>query len=313
MLRETLDSLALQTFPSERFEVIIVDDGSSDGTEEIINLSHPYQLRYFWQENQGDVIARNVGALESHADVLVSLDDDMVLEKDYLKYIVEAVKDSPRMIVSGAWYRWPIETNPLLVPTRLKRIPPDLLRNEELPFTEINTHSLAIHRKDLIALGLIQDLGFPGSRMWSDVDLAYRAFLDGYKFIRVGKAIIWHRDYVFASLSNRKQREYTMGYRAVCLFEKHPELIQYLPMFEDKSSIDWRHDTARLVFRKVARQLSSNRLVLWIWERAYAFWKTIHPESPFLDTLIRWIVGGSIYKGYRRGLKELNCGGRSWG
>src|SRR5262245_46690597 len=49
LLGETLDSLAQQTYPSDRFEVIIVDDGSTDGTEAIAAKTFPFTLRYFWQ------------------------------------------------------------------------------------------------------------------------------------------------------------------------------------------------------------------------------------------------------------------------
>ena len=79
MLKETLDSLAHQTLPFESFEVIVVDDGGEDGTKEITKQTFPFQLRYFWQTNQGDAAARDLGARESQAEILMSLDDDMVL------------------------------------------------------------------------------------------------------------------------------------------------------------------------------------------------------------------------------------------
>jgi glycosyltransferase involved in cell wall biosynthesis len=305
MLRETLDSLSQQSFPFENFEVIIVDDGGADGTNEITNLWFPYRLRYFWQENQGDVVARNVGALASEAEILVSLDDDMILETDYLKYLVAAIQGNTKLIAAGTWYLWLNETNPLSDNTRLQRISSDSMQNHDLPFVEINTHSLAIRRKELIDLGLLQDLEFSGSRMWSDVDLAYRAYLEGYKFIRVGRAIIWHRDYVHKNLENHKDRMYTAAYRSVSLFNRYPELIHYLPMFEDKMIVDWRKDTPKLILRKVSRQLSSTASVVWCLEKALNFLKILSPESSILQVLRRWIVGGSIYRGYRKGIKEL--------
>ena len=62
MLRETLNSLAQQTYPTDRFEIIVVDDGSTDGTDQIAVGAFPFTLRYFWQTNQGDATARNLGS-----------------------------------------------------------------------------------------------------------------------------------------------------------------------------------------------------------------------------------------------------------
>jgi glycosyltransferase involved in cell wall biosynthesis len=308
MLKETLDSLSKQSFPLEGFEVIVVDDGGADGTNQITKSSFPYRLRYLWQENQGDAVARNVGALASGAEILVSLDDDMILEPDYLRYLVAAFEGETKLIAAGAWYLWLNETNPLSDNTRHQRISAKSVHNHDVPFVEINTHSLAIRRKELIELGLLQDLEFSGSRMWTDVDLAYRAYLEGYRFVRVGRAIVWHRDYVHKNLKNHKERMYTAGYRSVSLFHRYPELIHYLPMFEDKMMIDWRKDTPRLILRKVARRLSSTGVVLWSLEKVSGFLKILSPESSILGVLRRWIVGGSIFRGYRKGIKELARG-----
>src|SRR5829696_3704016 len=88
LLRETLNSLAQQTYPSNHFEVIIVDDGSTDGTAAIAAEAFPFILRYFWQSNQGDASARNLGAQQSQADILVFLDDDILVGTGYLTHLI---------------------------------------------------------------------------------------------------------------------------------------------------------------------------------------------------------------------------------
>lgn len=70
-LEEILASIAVQTLPVEQFEVIVVDDGSKDGTREVAHKAYPFRLRYFYQTNQGDAAARNLGAKHSEAEFLV--------------------------------------------------------------------------------------------------------------------------------------------------------------------------------------------------------------------------------------------------
>lgn len=87
MLREMLVELCSQTFEGSRFEVIVVVDGSTDGTMEMMEqLETPYTLRPVFQENAGQAssvfssgvsVARNRGADMAQGDVLLFLDDDL--------------------------------------------------------------------------------------------------------------------------------------------------------------------------------------------------------------------------------------------
>src|SRR5438128_6012175 len=62
-LRACLESLRLQTQPPSDFEVVVVVDGSTDGTRELLgSLATPYRLRAIYQQNCGQHIARNSGA-----------------------------------------------------------------------------------------------------------------------------------------------------------------------------------------------------------------------------------------------------------
>lgn len=308
MLRETLDSLAQQTFPFARFEVIVVDDGSTDGTEEIAKAEFPFQLHYLRQKNQGDAVARNTGVGESQAEILVSLDDDMILENDYLEALVAAIEEGDKIVASGTWHLWLSQANPLLDPARFQRLSSNGATDQELRFSKISTCSMAVGRKDFVSLGGLQDLGFPGSSMWSDVDFAYRAYLDGYRFLQVRKVVAWHRDYVYQNFDSFKKRMYVMAYRSVKLFQKYPDLIDLAPLFADRRAIDWAHDPRRLIVRKVGRQFSSTRFVLWTLERLYHLDKKRKPDSSSSASLMRWIGGGYITRGYRQGCRDLRKG-----
>ena len=80
-----LDSLESQTFTD--FQIMIVIDGSTDNTIEVINRykNHFKQLDYIVQENGGRAKVRNTGARFASGELLIFLDDDLILSKDCLQ------------------------------------------------------------------------------------------------------------------------------------------------------------------------------------------------------------------------------------
>ena len=85
-LGEAIDSALRQTYP--HCEVIVVDDGSTDGTGELVRTCYGEQVRYFWQENQGVAQARNQGMAEARGDYLQFLDaDDLLLPEKIATHV----------------------------------------------------------------------------------------------------------------------------------------------------------------------------------------------------------------------------------
>jgi hypothetical protein len=93
------------------------------------------------------------------------------------------------------------------------------------------------------------------------------------------------------------------SYRSVTLFQKHPDLLPHLPMFADKTPIDWGEDSPPLIARKVARHVASSRAVVWVLEAMAHVLEKRRPSSPILSPFYRWIIGGHIYQGFREGLE----------
>src|SRR4028118_302914 len=71
-LAETIESVLSQSY--QKFEIIVVDDGSSDNTKGIAT-AYP-SVHYIYQDNQGASVARNRGASESQGSYLIFLDSD---------------------------------------------------------------------------------------------------------------------------------------------------------------------------------------------------------------------------------------------
>lgn len=322
LLRETLQSLAQQTYPRDRFEVIVVDDGSTDGTAAIAAETFPFALRLVRQSNQGDAMGRNVGAQHSDADILVFLDDDIVVEPDYLTYLVQTHDQHPNWIVAGTWDLWPVKTSGLTQASKIlvasgayyarspfSQPPADHSNHTsvvtEEPFADIHSNNMSLRREAYFEVGMMQPLDFSGSSMWCDLEFNYRAYRHGFEFRRNTKAVCWHRDRSANSLDDFKKRMRTAAYRSVVLFQKHPDLFAYVPMFQDKTPVDWGHDTPYLIARKLARTLISSRPALWSLEWLVNLLEKRNPTSGLLPALYRYVVGGYVFQGYRAGLHEF--------
>lgn len=87
-LKETLESVFAQTF--KNYEVVIVDDGSTDGTEQMIKNSG-YSVKYHWQNNQGESAARNKLIELAEGDYLTFIDSDDLLFPYAVEKLVKIV------------------------------------------------------------------------------------------------------------------------------------------------------------------------------------------------------------------------------
>lgn len=102
-LAELLAASTTQTLAPDRFELIVVLDGSDDGSRELLDAARPtpFHLEVLWQPNQGAGRARNRGVERARGDLLVFLDDDVLPEPELLAAHVEAHRREPRAVFLG--------------------------------------------------------------------------------------------------------------------------------------------------------------------------------------------------------------------
>lgn len=97
-LEQTVLSLLGLTYPKEKLEVVIVDDGSKDNTRVIgerLAQKYPAQVKYFYKENGGKYTALNFGITHSKAEIIGCLDADSFVVEDALLEVVKKMEDEP--------------------------------------------------------------------------------------------------------------------------------------------------------------------------------------------------------------------------
>jgi glycosyltransferase involved in cell wall biosynthesis len=92
LLCETLDGVRGQTFKD--FEVIVVDDGSTDNTAEVVRKYDP-NVRYLHQPNQGPAAARNKGASLAQGEFIAFCDHDDIWNQRHLEGLLKCFSDHP--------------------------------------------------------------------------------------------------------------------------------------------------------------------------------------------------------------------------
>ncbi len=118
-LSRTLLAVAEQDFPADRFEVIIVADGCTDGTVELLAMlkaTLPYSLHWIVQEQSGPAAARNAAIAAAQGDVIAFLDDDVVPVPGWLSaHMAYHARDAQAVVIGPlspgsrlrpAWVRW---------------------------------------------------------------------------------------------------------------------------------------------------------------------------------------------------------------
>jgi len=306
-LAKTLDALSSQTLPPSRFEVIVVDDGSTDDTPRIAAVPYPFRLHYVRQQNQGGVAARNHGAMTGRGEMLVFIDDDITFDPSYLEAILGTHQRGRKFISMGVFqpYRTSQDSAFAVLYPRIIPVQTTDQGDQLVSFTQCTSNNLAIERQDFLDLGMWHDVLGGGPGIWGDVEFGYRAWKKGFKFLRVANAKLYHRDHTIENLQSACERHYYISHTVHLLFQRNPETRQYLPTFWDKHPISFSSDSLHLIVRKIFRIAASSLPAVWAMERLAHLLENRAPASLLLVLLYRWIISAYIYKGYRHGFREL--------
>jgi glucosyl-dolichyl phosphate glucuronosyltransferase len=119
VLGRSIDSLLAQDFPKDRYEIIVVDNGCTDGTEALVKskIATASNLRYVKEPKLGLSNARNKGIAESRYELVGFFDDDATAQPDWLQLLTDTFERDPSVGAAGGpiFVGWPT-TRPVWMP-----------------------------------------------------------------------------------------------------------------------------------------------------------------------------------------------------
>jgi len=225
-LRNCLQALACQTYSATDFEVVVVVDGSTDGTTEMLaSLKTPFTLRAISQPNTGQPSALNRGLAISTGHVSIFLDDDIVVEAQFISEHMRLHQEH-KLVVGVGQIKLELRTNADWFAhgfaSGWRNHYEELNRGQRPPeWDECYGGNMSVPRAAVLAVGgNVTDL-----RRGFDVDLAYR-------LKRYGCSLV----YLPQALGNQQQNK---GFQELCrdselAGEGSVELVRRHPQMETK-------------------------------------------------------------------------------
>ncbi len=200
-------------------EILIVDDGSADRTNEVVawyQAACGANIRLIQQKNAGPAAARNRGAMEARAPIIVFTDDDCVPRPGWLTALLEPFDDQEIVGVKGIY----CTLQPSLVARFVQREYEEkyrrMARHRYIDF--IDTYSAAYRRDRFLEMNGF-DMSFPVACA-EDVELSYRMSGRGWKMRMVPQAVVGHTHP--DTLTGYLKKKYKFAFWRVLAVKKNP-------------------------------------------------------------------------------------------
>jgi glycosyltransferase involved in cell wall biosynthesis len=215
-----LDALAQQTISASAYEVLVVDDGSSDATPTRAG-AHP-GVRVLTQAHAGPAAARNLGAQEARAEIVLFTDADCAPAPDWIEQMTAAFSaesdGAPSIAaVKGTYRTLQKEMVARFVQEEYEEKYRRMARRETIDF--VDTYS-AGYRRDVFLENEGFDSRFPVDSV-EDQEFSFRLARRGYRMVFAPRAQVTHWGHA-KSLAAYCRRKYKIGYWKVVVVRRYP-------------------------------------------------------------------------------------------
>jgi GT2 family glycosyltransferase len=219
-----LAALTIQSFPSHEFEVVVVVDGSTDGTYEMLMQRETnLELRILNQPNRGRPAARNAGIRLAAGEILVFLDDDMQPQPGFLAGHLAAHRSNPRSVVLGPIPVILSETSTPAAGYIAQKFSEHMKHlcqpDHQFQLRDFYGSNFSVCRQDLLQVGFFDETFREyGSE---DVELFYRLLKGGIRPVYAPEALAYQ--YYDKDLAGLAKDSIDKGRSAVHLVAIHPD------------------------------------------------------------------------------------------
>lgn len=213
ILSKVLAGLLNQDLPREQYEIIVIDDGSTDGTGEMVKemIDSEEYFIYYYQERKGPAGARNQGIRMARGRLIIFIDSDLVVSPEFVRAHINAHTED-KLIVHGPV----IHTTDFDNPTSATYKITDIAR------AFFATGNVSIRKDALVEAGMFdEDFKEYG---WEDLEMGIRLRRLDMVAIKCPEAKGWHYKpkLDLRQLDSLKQRERERGHTAILFYRKHP-------------------------------------------------------------------------------------------
>ncbi len=304
ILAKTLLNLSEQQF-DELWEVIVVNNRCMDNTDEVVRRQRfSVPMRLIREEKPGVAAARNAGIAVAQGQYIVLLDDDILVEPDFLRRHYDLLLSSPGCWIMGQSVNLP-EQNATPFgkyrQTLYGYIPRESDGGEAYWMAGNN---VSLPRSDWERLGGF-DERFYGASV-EDYDFAIRAWDAGIKILFRPSIVAIHNDWAGFSIEDYCQRQRLYSQSEPLFWKKYGGRHVRLNLVRQNLPPDWRRDNPALLAKKLVKSGLAAKTWQGVLSGGCALLERTWPWPPLLHRLYKLMLAVAIYQGFQEGLKIHN-------